>query len=149
MELRRIRFEDAVHLTGPMEQEMADLYEVDNAASPTSPDDFEPPYGLFLAGSVDGHDVAGGGIRRLHDGVGEVKRMYVARDHRGRGYARAVLRALVEHARSVSLQEVWLETGIRQPEAMGLYASEGFLPMEAFGHFADDPESRCFRLPLA
>jgi putative acetyltransferase len=74
--------------------------------------------------------------------------MYVAPSHRGQGVSRLVLRALLDHARAVGLAEVWLETGVRQPEAISLYESEGFTPIAAYGFYKENAESRCFRLVL-
>jgi hypothetical protein len=39
---------------------------------------------------------------------------------------------------------VRLETGIRQPEAIGLYESQGYLPIPRYGEYAENPLSRCF-----
>ena len=123
------------------------------AAPRRRPSQFLPPYGVFLVLSLDDVDVACGGVRRLQEeGVfgllGEVKRMYVDPTVRGRGLSRVLLRALVSHARSVGLAQLWLETGLRQPEAMALYESEGFSPIERYGQYKDEAESRCYRLVL-
>lgn len=82
------------------------------------------------------------------DEVGEVKRMYVVPEARGRGLSRIVLDELVVVARERGFTALVLETGIEQPEAIGLYTSYGFEPTEVFGPYADDPRSRCFRLEL-
>ena len=37
-----------------------------------------------------------------------------------------------------------LETGLAQPEAMKLYASAGYDPIDGFGHYAGQPLSRAF-----
>ena len=37
-----------------------------------------------------------------------------------------------------------LETGIEQPEAIKLYQSSGYEPVEKFGTYADSPLQRCF-----
>ena len=74
--------------------------------------------------------------------------MYVDPAARGRGLARGLLRALLDHARAVGATRVLLETGTEQPEAIGLYVSEGFTPVEPYGHYADDPRTRCFALDL-
>jgi len=41
-----------------------------------------------------------------------------------------------------------LETGDRQPEALGLYARAGFEPTPAYGPYVDDPHSVCLRKRL-
>ena len=146
MELRPVAYADALGLADAMTAELATRYG-GRGASPVDPSHFDPP-GVFLVASVDGVDAACGGLRVLREGVGEVKRMYADPAHRGRGLARSVLRALVDHARAGGLQEVWLETGLKQPEAIALYESEGFTPVEAYGHFRDEPLSRCYGLRL-
>lgn len=144
MSIRSVAYADAVALADAMSREMMTLYEDDEGASPAAAEEFLPPYGTFLVLTVAGEDVACGGLRLIAPGRGEVKRMYTAPSHRGKGHARTVLRALVEHARSVGLAQLWLETGVRQPEAIALYASEGFTPIPPFGYFANHPETLCF-----
>ena len=80
--------------------------------------------------------------------VGEVKRMYVVPSARGRGLSRLVLDELVAASHERGWTSLVLETGTEQPEAMGLYASYGFVLEGAWGPYRDDPRSRCFRLEL-
>ena len=40
--------------------------------------------------------------------------------------------------------KVRLETGQRQPEAIGLYESSGYAIIPAFGEYVGDPFSVCF-----
>ncbi len=148
MDLRPVAFAEAGGLTDAMVEEMKALYEDDEGASPAASDDFLPPVGVFLVGAVGGLDVACGGLRPLSAGLGEIKRMYVDPAHRGRGHSRTVLRGLVAHAREVGLHEVWLETGTRQPAAIGLYVAEGFTPIPPFGYYIDHPETLCYALAL-
>lgn len=148
MQLRPVPFEDASALAEAMSDEMKALYEDDEGASPADPSDFLPPLGVFLVGSEGGTDMACGGLKPLEDGVGEVKRMYVDPEYRGRGHSRTLLKALVAHARQVGLREVWLETGTRQVPAVQLYESEGFERMPPYGYWKDHPETRCYRLVL-
>lgn len=145
--LRPVSFEQAAGLTAAMVAELATRYGGDGA-SPVDGTDFLPPYGAFLVATIDAVDVACGGLRLLQDRTGEVKRMYTDPAVRGRGVARSLLLALIEHARAVGLRQVWLETGVLQPEAIGLYESEGFLPIEAYGYYKDEPLSRCYGLEL-
>lgn len=143
MELRPVGYDEATTLVVALGAEMSARYE-DESESPADAAEFLPPYGVFLM--VE--EVACGGLRLLEPGIGEIKRMYVAPAHRGQGVSRLVLRALLEHARAVRLAEVWLETGVRQPEAIALYESEGFTPIASYGYYKEYDESRCFRLVL-
>lgn len=78
---------------------------------------------------------APGDVRELGPLVGELKRMYVAPDMRGRGIGRALLARLEDEARHLGLTRVVLETGTRQLEAIELYRSAGFAPIDAYGEY--------------
>jgi GNAT superfamily N-acetyltransferase len=110
--------------------------------------EFAPPAGRFIVGYADYAPVAMGGLRRHADGEVEIKRMYVAPDVRGHGYARAILAALEERARELGATRVVLETGERQPEAIRLYESSGYLPIDGFGHYKCMPLSRSYAKQL-
>jgi len=70
-----------------------------------------------------------------------VKRMYVVPAARGRGVSRAVLAGLEDAARDRGWTTLRLETGPLQPEAIGLYVSGGYRPIEAFGGYVGDPDA--------
>src|SRR6188768_2879512 len=61
-----------------------DRHETDDLAS----DHLAPPSGVFLVGWLGEEPIACGGVRRHDDVTGEVKRMYVAPEHRGRSVPR-------------------------------------------------------------
>ena len=118
--------------------------------APIDADEFAPPRGLFLlAEDESGVPVGMGGWRDLGDGRAEVKRMFVVAAARGRGTARALLAELERTAAAAGVDRLVLETGIVQPEAIALYTSSGYAPIEGFGHYAGRPLSRAFgkRLP--
>ncbi|HWS58052.1 MAG TPA: GNAT family N-acetyltransferase [Actinotalea sp.] len=95
---------------------------------------------------VDGCAVACGSLRvvpELGAGVGELKRMYVRPGYRGRGLSRLVLRALESRALDAGLDRLVLETGVRQPEALGLYRSAGYRQVARYGAYLDEPGSVC------
>ncbi len=112
-------------------------------------DHLGPPGGVFLVGWIGDDAVACGGIRRRDDTTGEVKRMYVAPEHRGRGYSRTVLRALEDRARVLGYTRLVLETGTAQPEAMALYASEGYDRIPGYGYHGEEARVRCYAKDLA
>ena len=116
--------------------------------SPVDPGEFTPPRGLLLVGSADGVPVAMGGFRVWLPGVAEIKRMYVPAQHRGNGYSRRLLVSIEQAARDAGCTEVWLNTGIQQPEAIGLYESSGYLTIAPFGHYADAPDACFYGKPL-
>ena len=74
-------------------------------------------------------------------GYGELKRMYVTPEARGSRLGRRLLDRVEAEARKEGLEYLRLETGIRQPEALGLYRSAGYREREPFGDYAPDPLS--------
>jgi putative acetyltransferase len=69
--------------------------------------------------------------------------------HRGSGYGKVILAALEDEARKLGAQRVVLETGVAQPEAMGLYEQGGYREIPCFGAYAGEPLSRCYERLLA
>jgi GNAT superfamily N-acetyltransferase len=67
--------------------------------------------------------------------------MYVRPSARGRGIARALLAACEDAARELGYNELWLETGTQQPEAIALYLTSGYEPIATFGQFACEPDA--------
>jgi GNAT superfamily N-acetyltransferase len=106
--------------------------------------EFLPPAGLFLVARLDGAAAGCGGWRNLGDGRAEIKRMFTAAEHRNRGVARAVLAELEHTAAAAGIEELVLETGTVQPEAIALYESSGYQPVDGFGYYAGRPLSRSF-----
>ena len=106
--------------------------------------EFLPPEGLFLVARVDGAPAGCGGWRALGEGRAEIKRMVTAAGHRNRGVARAVLAELERTAAAAGMEELVLETGTVQPEAIALYESSGYRPIDGFGYYAGRPLSRSF-----
>jgi GNAT superfamily N-acetyltransferase len=131
---------DAGRLVEEVQQEYVARYGGPDE-SPVDPAEFAPPHGRFFVGYLGSRPVATGGIRRLAEGVVEIKRMFVIEQCRGRGLARVVLGRLEDAARELAATRIVLETGLRQPEAMALYESAGYERIPGFGHYACQPMS--------
>lgn len=85
----------------------------------------------------------------LGPGVAEVKRLYTVPAARGRGHSRRVMLALERLAREQGLARLVLETGVLQPEAIGLYLSLGYRSIPNYAEYVDEPSSRCFAKSLS
>lgn len=116
--------------------------------TPTDPEQFAPPRGAFLVVRVDGVPAACAGMRRHSDTDVEVKRMFVRKPYRGRGLSRWLLARIEDEGRLLGYRRVLMETGLAQPEAMGLYESSGYEPIPGFGFYAHAPENRCYAKSL-
>ena len=116
-------------------------------------DGLRPPHGCFLGLWRGGRLVGCGGVKHFAaaDGpaYGEIKRLFVLDSERGRGAAKQLMAALEAElsARGVTLAR--LETGIHQPEAIGLYRRLGYAERAPFGGYALDPLSVFFEKVLA
>jgi GNAT superfamily N-acetyltransferase len=154
LELRATAFDhpDAQRMVAAVQQVYVERYGGRDATR-TDPAEFAAPHGLFLVGYAEGAPVAAGGWRVrdaeaadpvVRDGDAEIKRMYVVPEARGRGHARAVLAAIERSAAAAGRCRLILETGTKQPEAIALYRSSGYAPIDRFGMYRDEPGSLCF-----
>ena len=95
----------------------------------------------FLVARLDGKICGCVGLFQQGPDWGEIKRMYVDDAARGMKLGKQLLSALEEQARKASLVWVRLETGIHQPEAIGLYHRAGYVDIPPFGDYLPDPVS--------
>jgi len=78
----------------------------------------------------------------LHGDYAEVKRIYVTPAARGLGLAKLMMQRIEAEAMACSRLIARLETGIHQPESLGLYRRLGYVDRGAFGDYpTDDPNS--------
>jgi putative acetyltransferase len=122
------------------------------------PNEVSAGNGIFVVARWKGRPVGCGALRCIRDPeltrelgprVGELKRMYVARDLRGKGIGRALLDRLEAEAINLGLDRLVLETGIRSPEALALYRGAGFTGIPAYGEYLASPTtSVCLAKPL-
>jgi GNAT superfamily N-acetyltransferase len=109
------------------------------------------PDARFLVAVVDGQAVGCGAIQPGDPALpllGEVKRMYVQPAYRGRGIARALLAALETLATDIGCTTLCLTTGVRQPEAIALYESSGYVRVEPYGKYVHEPLTRSYAKAL-
>ncbi|GAA1368247.1 GNAT family N-acetyltransferase [Catellatospora chokoriensis] len=78
----------------------------------------------------DGQPIGCGGLRGLDEHTGELKWVYLREAARGRNVGRSLLAELEDTARELGYTRLRLSTGDRQPEALGLYVSAGYRPVD-------------------
>lgn len=107
------------------------------------------PAVTFLVARQGGVAVGCGALVRKPGGYAEIKRMFVDEAARGRHVGRRILEAIEAIARAEKIAALKLETGIRQPAAIGLYRATGFADVPPFGDYRPDPISVFMSKPLA
>ena len=92
---------------------------------------------------IEGELAGVGALKALDADRGEIKSMRVDDRFRGAGAGRALLRHIIEDARSRGMSSLWLETGTTPDfaPAQRLYLSEGFALCGPFDGYAPDPFS--------
>ena len=95
---------------------------------------FQPHVRFFIA-RLDGVAMGCGGVA-LFATFGEVKRMYVRDNARGRGIGRALLSRIELETNDRGLDVLRLETGVQQLAAIRLYERTGFRRCGAVGEYA-------------
>lgn len=85
-----------------------------------------PPNGRFYLAQLNGEFVGMGGIKQLNPTTGEIKRMYVQTDCRRHGVGKIILDQLLDDARSLGYDTVYLDSPKFCEAAQTLYQSKGF-----------------------
>lgn len=105
-------------------------------AQPAGPEDFTPPGGVFLLARLAGEPVGCGAIKRTGEGVGDIKRVWVAGEARGIGIGQRMLEALEDQARRCGFRLLRLDTNRALTEAQAMYRKNGYVEVPPFN---DDP----------
>jgi putative acetyltransferase len=89
-----------------------------------------------------------GAIKEYGPDSMEIKRMYVVPWNRKKGIASKVLSELENWTKELLFTKCILETGKRQPEAIGLYRKTGYRSIPNYGQYAGVENSVCFEKVL-
>lgn len=103
---------------------------------------------IFVLGTYGKLAVCCGALRPFNNNKVELKRMYVRKQFRGKGFSKKLYCFLEKLAKEKGFNQIILETGAKQHEAIGLYKSLGFTPIEKFGEYISDPNSLCYAKKL-
>lgn len=96
----------------------------------------------------DGVPAGCGCFKPFSDDAVEMKRIFVKRGFRGRGISKELVRLLEEWALSLGFERAVLETGVNQPEAIGLYESAGYRRIPNYEPYRGVENSVCYEKRL-
>jgi putative acetyltransferase len=105
------------------------------------PNEIASGNGAFLVAYRNDVAVGCGAVRLLDAETGELKRMYVSPDERGRGVGRLLVAELEAEARTLGARRLVLETGTRQHAALALYRAAGFSLIPLYGEYLSSPDT--------
>jgi putative acetyltransferase len=103
-------------------------------------------FGAFIEGCL-----CGMGAIKFMTGYGEITRMFVADEFRGRGVAKEILGCLIQCAVDRGLASVKLETSTKFISAVRLYKASGFTLCPPFGEYVNSSHNTYMekKLPTA
>ncbi len=100
--------------------------------------------GAYVIDAAQNEKLAGCGAVRVADDdghYGEIKRLFVFEEYRGRGISKEIMCALESSLIDQDIYIARLETGVKQPEAIALYQSIGYVERGPFADYQLDPLS--------
>lgn len=92
--------------------------------------------------------VSCGAFKAYEPGVAEIKRMFTREEHRGKGFAAAVLAELEQWASEENYSEAILETGNKMTAAIALYGKSGYERTPNYGQYIGVESSVCMKKML-
>lgn len=99
-----------------------------------------PPRGAFYLVEHDGALAGMGGLRRVRDGVAEVKRVYVRPTQRGKHLGEAILQRVLDDAAAFGYRTVVLDSAPFMQSAQRLYENAGFVDRPPYPETEVPPE---------
>ncbi len=98
---------------------------------------------LFVGCRIENEIVASGAAKIMQDdgNYAEIKRVFVLDHHRGKGLSNKIMCYLETELQNRGIKLIRLETGVKQPEALGLYRKLGYRERGPFGSYVTDPFS--------
>ncbi len=97
------------------------------------PGDYAPPDGRLLIAFEDDQVIGCIALRKLKGTTGEMKRLFIRPQFRGRGLGRMLVKRIIEEARGIGYTQMCLDTlPGKMDQAIALYRSIGFREIEPY-----------------
>lgn len=92
---------------------------------------FIPPMGRLLLATIDGQPAGCVALKQVTDQIGELKRMYVNPNFRGKRIGWYLGKALVDEARTIGYKRIVLDSHVSMTHAHKIYEELGFKRVSA------------------
>jgi len=110
------------------------------------PGRYAPPNGRLLIAEVDSKPAGCVALRKLAEGVCEIKRLYTRPEFRGRKLGRLLAATAIGEARRTGYHVMRLDTLSSMTAALALYRTLGF---QTIARYDDNPNANAIHLELA
>jgi N-acetylglutamate synthase-like GNAT family acetyltransferase len=90
------------------------------------------PEGIYYILQIDEKVAGMGALRKTKTDIGEIKRMYIRPEYRGKGFGTELLQQLLRKAKEFQVSIIRLETGKFMTRAQTIYHKAGFREIDAY-----------------
>ena len=115
LHVRALKNEDAYIYTGKWEKDFDDIEGI-----------YLRNLGEFLVGILDSKIIAMGGLRKMTDGIVELRRMRVDPDFQRKGFGQIILDTLEKKAKELGYKVIQLNTSAKLVSAQKFYEKNGY-----------------------
>ena len=91
-----------------------------------------PPEGIYYILQMDEKIAGMGALRKIKMNIGEVKRMYIRPEYRGKGLGKELLQQILRKAKEFRFSTIRLETGLFMTTAQYIYHEAGFRKIDEY-----------------
>ena len=96
------------------------------------PEKYKEPEGAFIIAKVNNEVIGCVGIRKIENKIGEMKRLFVNDNYKGRGIGKKLVEKIIEEAKIKNYEKIRLDTLNTMKAALDIYYKNGFYKIEPY-----------------